>query len=56
MPIREALAFTTLHGKHRTFTIRDLASVIAELKFCQITVKVLFGAVLIDALHSAFED
>ena len=32
------------------------ASVIAEIKFSQITVKVLLGALLIDALHTAFED
>jgi hypothetical protein len=48
LPIREALALTTFYGKHRTFTIRDLASVIAKIKLSQIPMRVLFGAIRVE--------
>ena len=56
LPVREALAFTAFYGERRTFTIRDVASVVAEIKLGQIPVQVLFFAVLIVAAHTALED
>ena len=54
--VGQALAFTAPDRLDRSLRIGDLAGVVAEIKFRQITVQVLFSAVLIDALHSSFED
>src|SRR6185369_1567563 len=56
LTVREALAFAALNGKYRTFSIGNVAGRIAEIELCQIAMQVLFGAMLIDALHAAFED
>jgi hypothetical protein len=57
--IREALAFDTLDGKVCTFPVIEAercASIEAEIVFREIAMKVLFAAVLINALHAAFEN
>lgn len=56
--IRETLARDTLHCKLRTFPIGNAESgaiVETEIKLCEIAVKMLFGAMLIRATHSALE-
>ena len=52
----QPLAFALFDRKDGTLSVRHSPGVIAEIKFGQIAVQVLFGAVLIDALHAAFED
>ena len=57
--IGEALAFTATHRRNRAVGVvvsKSLTKIIAEIIFRQITVQVLFGTVLVDALHSALED
>ena len=56
LPIREALAFTTLYSKHSTFSVTEFASVIAEVTIGQIPMQILFSTMLIAAAHPALED
>ena len=57
--IRETLAFNALDSKHRTFPIGDTEGspvVVAEIKFREVAVKVLFVAMMVHAAHAALED
>lgn len=57
--VRETLAGRALDRKRRTFPVLDAKSgamIVSEIVFRQITVKVFFIAMLIDALHASFED
>ena len=59
LTVRETLASRVLDGKGRTFPIVDAerdAVIEPEIEFRQIPVKVLLGAVLIDAAHTPLED
>jgi hypothetical protein len=58
-PVRESLAFDTLHGKDRTFSVvnSELDPVaVTEIEFSEVSVQVLLGAASIDAFHFAFEN
>ena len=59
MMISETLAFRSLHGSESTGFIRitqRLTMIISEIKFREITVQMLFAAMLIYAAHTALED
>src|SRR5258708_5705140 len=56
--IGEALAYNPFHGASGTLNViyaKPHAIGIAEIKFREITVQVLFLAMLVDAFHAAFE-
>lgn len=58
-PIGKALAADLGQGSIATLNVAKVECdtvIVAEVKFRQIAVKVLLGAMLIDALHAAFED
>lgn len=59
MTIGETLTLGTLQGNERPNVIVNAhgnAVALAEVKFRQIAVQMVFGAMLIDALHAALED
>ena len=59
LTIREPLACRTLYRKDCTFPIivtKLDAVIVPEIVFGEITVQMLFGAMLIDAFHAAFEN
>jgi hypothetical protein len=59
LPVHQALAFHAFHGGDGAVNVAAPESgpvIISEVKLGQITVQVLFLAMLIDALHAAFED
>jgi hypothetical protein len=56
LPVREALAFTALYGKHGTFPVCDVAGVVTEIEFREIAVQVLLCTMLIVAPHSALKN
>jgi len=57
--VRETLAFRTLDCKRRTFPVVNAEGgpvVIAEIKFREIAMQMLFFAMLVHAAHAALED
>src|ERR1700730_8687476 len=54
--IGEAFTLTTTHGKNSALHICQFAGVVAEIEFCQITMQMFFGAMLVNAAHSSFEN
>ena len=59
LPPHEALAFRAFDRRKRAVDIATAepdAVIVAEIKFGKVAVQMLFGAMLIDALHAAFED
>ena len=57
-PVRQALALDTLESLRRPFPIANAKAgtiVVAELKFRQVTLQVLFTAERVGAAHTAFE-
>jgi hypothetical protein len=57
-PVRETLALSILDGQRRTFPIGNAegrAVIVAEIKFREIAMQVLFLAMLVGAAHSALE-
>jgi hypothetical protein len=57
--VGEALARHALNGGDSAVNVAASESdavIVPEIKFREITVQVLFLAVLVDALHAAFED
>jgi predicted aconitase with swiveling domain len=58
-PIRETLTSRILHGKRRTVAIvvtKYDPVIVAEIVICQIPMQMFLFAMLINALHAAFEN
>ncbi|CDX13586.1 hypothetical protein MPLSOD_10122 [Mesorhizobium sp. SOD10] len=59
MPVRETLPLGTLQGNERPNVVVDAhgnAVAVAEVKFRQIAVQMVFGAMLVNALHAALRE
>ena len=59
LPIHQALAFCAFHGSNGAVNVAAAernAVIVAEVKFREITMKMLFLTVLVNALHSALEN
>jgi hypothetical protein len=58
LTVREALACCTRYSKSTVVIVAaNLCSrVVTKIKYRQVTVKVFFVAILVDAPHAAFED
>lgn len=59
LPVRQTLAFGSLNGKRRPFPIinAELGAIgIPEIKFVEVPLQMLVGAMLVRALHAPFEN